>query len=222
MTKKEKEILELLKTPKTSGDLITGLGYDPTNFVLTEQIGDNQGDWQQSKHKLILADLIEDEKVSWGYDKEDNVWYYTGKKPKQVLSQEEHDKRKGKELQLARLIYDEPGYENEEGFGIIPKQELNVLPKPCPKCGSEKVHVIEMWDAAVGSCWSAFVGCQDCKHKGEETSWSNDKAVVFWNLTEEQRKRRDFLNKKLDKLEAELNKKKREIIAELSKILEEK
>ena len=72
----EADIRSVLKDgPVTTGDLLQKLNHDWTNFLLTQWIGDGNGQWDGCVHQLALADMIDKGIVTWWRDSSKNVWY---------------------------------------------------------------------------------------------------------------------------------------------------
>ena len=61
--------------PLVVADMLKALGHDVNNFMLTEIIGDNAGEWQQSAHQKALSDLIDQDEIRWWKDDKLEVWY---------------------------------------------------------------------------------------------------------------------------------------------------
>lgn len=69
------EVMVVLNRPKLTGELIEELGYSGMNFLLTKQIGDAAGEWDDSPHQLALSDLIDEGQIQWQRDESLNVMY---------------------------------------------------------------------------------------------------------------------------------------------------
>lgn len=74
----ENEILDIfnkINKPLLVSDLLKKIGYDCLSALLSAQIGDGQGAWNNGPHKQALGILVDNKKISWWIDQKDYNWY---------------------------------------------------------------------------------------------------------------------------------------------------